>query len=73
MSVTSAYDELRLGSRLGPYQLLVAVAQGGMARVWAARHLPTRRIVAVKTIRPDSPSTAPTRSCSRRGALRRVA
>ncbi len=49
----SAYDELRPGTRLGPYELLVAVAQGGMARVWAARHTPTNRVVAVKTIRPE--------------------
>ena len=41
MSAASAYDELREGTALGPYQLLVAVAQGGMARVWAARHVPT--------------------------------
>ncbi|MBK7580219.1 MAG: serine/threonine protein kinase [Myxococcales bacterium] len=53
MSAASAYAELRDGSKLGPYQLLVAVAQGGMARVWAARHLPTGRLVAVKTIRPE--------------------
>jgi serine/threonine-protein kinase len=49
----SAYDELRPGSRLGPFELLVAVAQGGMARVWAAWHAESRRVVAVKTIRPD--------------------
>lgn len=53
MSAASAYDELREGTALGPYQLLVAVAQGGMARVWAARHVPTNRVVAVKTIRPE--------------------
>ncbi len=53
MSATSAYEELQEGSKLGPYQLLVAVAQGGMARVWAARHVPTNRVVAVKTIRPE--------------------
>jgi len=48
-----AYDELREGTELGPYRLLVAVAQGGMARVWAARHAPTGRVVAVKTIRSE--------------------
>ena len=53
MSDASAHDELQEGSKLGPYQLLVAVAQGGMARVWAARHVPTNRVVAVKTIRPE--------------------
>jgi eukaryotic-like serine/threonine-protein kinase len=42
--------------RLGRYELLFAVAQGGMARVWAARQHGTlgfSKIVAVKTIRPD--------------------
>jgi len=53
MSQSAAYEELREGTRLGPYHLLVAVAQGGMARVWAARHQPTNRVVAVKTIRPE--------------------
>jgi serine/threonine-protein kinase len=49
----SAYDELGPGTRLGPYELLVAVAQGGMARVWAAWHSQLERVVAVKTIRPE--------------------
>jgi serine/threonine-protein kinase len=49
----SAYDDLGPGSRLGPYELLVAVAQGGMARVWAAWQTQEERVVAVKTIRPE--------------------
>lgn len=53
MNAPSPYEALTQGSMLGPYELLVAVAQGGMARVWAARHRPSGRIVAVKTIRPD--------------------
>jgi len=53
MSDTSRYDALGPGSMLGPYELVVAVAQGGMARVWAARHRPSGNVVAVKTIRPD--------------------
>src|SRR5262245_13608603 len=51
--MSSPYDELREGSRLGPYELLIAVAQGGMARVWAARHEPSKLVVALKTIRPE--------------------
>lgn len=49
----SAYDDLGPGTRLGPYELLVAVAQGGMARVWAAWHSQLERVVAVKTIRSE--------------------
>jgi len=50
--------QLGPGSRLGPYELLSAVAQGGMARVWAARHHPSGRVVAIKTIRPELASNA---------------
>jgi serine/threonine protein kinase len=49
--------QLGPGSRLGPYELICAVAQGGMARVWAARHHPSGQIVAVKTIRPELASS----------------
>lgn len=53
MSSAPREDEIREGQKLGPYELLVAVAQGGMARVWAARNARENRVVAVKTIRPE--------------------
>src|SRR5580698_9182361 len=43
------------GAHLGRYELLLSVAYGGMARVWAARLLGQRgfsKIVAIKTILP---------------------
>ena len=43
------------GMRLGRYELLVAIARGGMARVWAARQHGQRgftKLVAIKTILP---------------------
>ncbi len=43
------------GDRLGRYEILIAVAQGGMARVWAAKQHGQRgfsKIVAIKTILP---------------------
>ncbi len=43
------------GVRLGRYELLVAIARGGMARVWAARQHGQRgftKLVAIKTILP---------------------
>ena len=46
---------LRSGTRLGRYELVMPVAFGGMARVWAARLVGAngfRRLVAVKTILP---------------------
>ena len=46
-------EQLGPGTRLGPYELVYAVAQGGMARLWAARHQPSGELVAVKTIRPE--------------------
>lgn len=45
--------ELTSGQVLGRYELLMPIAKGGMARVWAARLLGTRgfrKMVAVKTI-----------------------
>src|SRR3954470_10770579 len=43
------------GAILGRYELLLAIAQGGMATVWAARMKGSRgfaKIVAIKTILP---------------------
>ena len=48
-------DSLRRGTRLGRYELLVPIAVGGMARVWAARLHGQRgftKLVAIKTILP---------------------
>ncbi|MBI5532617.1 MAG: serine/threonine protein kinase [Deltaproteobacteria bacterium] len=47
--------ELKAGRFLGRYELLMPVAQGGMAAVWAARLQGTRgfqKVVAIKTILP---------------------
>ena len=51
----SDFGSLRPGTRLGRYELLVPVARGGMARVWAARQHGQRgfqKLVAIKTILP---------------------
>lgn len=51
----TAADSLRPGQKLGRYTLLTPIAQGGMARVWAARQVGTRgfqKLVAIKTIMP---------------------
>jgi serine/threonine-protein kinase len=50
-----ASDVLQRGGRLGRYELLVPIAVGGMARVWAARLHGQRgftKLVAIKTILP---------------------
>jgi serine/threonine-protein kinase len=47
--------ELKPGSTLGRYEILMSVAKGGMAAVWAARLVGTRgfqKLVAIKTILP---------------------
>jgi serine/threonine-protein kinase len=47
---------LTVGTRLGRYELLCPIAEGGMAQVWAAEQtgdLGFRKVVALKTIRPD--------------------
>src|SRR3982751_1454567 len=46
-------SELRAGSVLGRYELLLPIAKGGMAQVWAARLRGSRgsqKLVAIKTI-----------------------
>lgn len=51
----SDFGALRPGTRLGRYELLVPIARGGMARVWAARLHGQRgfqKLVAIKTILP---------------------
>ena len=48
-------EALKRGTRLGRYELLVPIAKGGMARVWAARLHGQRgfsKTVAIKTILP---------------------
>jgi len=48
-------EQLVPGTRLGRYELLLAIAKGGMARVWAARQHGQRgfsKTVAIKTILP---------------------
>ncbi|MDB4996427.1 MAG: serine/threonine protein kinase, partial [Myxococcaceae bacterium] len=47
---------LSAGARLGRYELLARIASGGMAEVWAAEQagdLGFRKLVALKTIRPE--------------------
>lgn len=49
-------EELGKGSRLGRYEILMPLAVGGMAKVWIARQvgeLGFRRVVVLKTIRPE--------------------
>ncbi|MDB4935756.1 MAG: serine/threonine protein kinase [Labilithrix sp.] len=51
----SDYGSMEPGTRLGRYELLVPIARGGMARVWAARLHGQRgfqKLVAIKTILP---------------------
>ncbi len=50
-----AAEKLARGTRLGRYELLLPIAKGGMARVWAARQHGQRgftKVVAIKTILP---------------------
>lgn len=49
-------DKLHAGMVLGRYELLLPIAQGGMATVWAARQKGSRgfqKTVAIKTMLPD--------------------
>jgi eukaryotic-like serine/threonine-protein kinase len=53
MNDTPQSTDLRAGSILGRYELLLPIAKGGMAQVWAARLRGSRgfqKLVAIKTI-----------------------
>ncbi len=53
--------EARVGIRLGRYELVLPLASGGMAKVWIAQQvgeLGFRRLVAVKTMRPEHAASA---------------
>src|SRR5688572_17220181 len=59
-----ALMEVRPGARLGRYTLLEPLGRGGMAEVWIGTHtgpLGFRRLVAIKTIRPDRADDLSTR------------
>ncbi|HVY45181.1 MAG TPA: serine/threonine-protein kinase, partial [Minicystis sp.] len=52
----SALDKVQPGATLGRYEILMPLARGGMASVWAGRMQGTRgfsKIVAIKTMLPD--------------------
>lgn len=56
MNQAPEHHELRAGSALGRYELLMPIAKGGMAQVWAARLRGSRgfqKVVAIKTVLPD--------------------
>lgn len=56
MTDSSKSPLLHAGSVLGRYELLLPIAKGGMAQVWAARLRGSRgfqKLVAIKTILPD--------------------
>ena len=49
-------SEIKPGQTLGRYELLMPIAEGGMAAVWAARLVGTRgfqKVVAIKTMLPE--------------------
>src|SRR6478752_1731738 len=61
MLSTHPPPDLHAGSTLGRYELLLPIAKGGMAQVWAARLHGSRgfqKLVAVKTILPGAVDNA---------------
>jgi len=46
-------DELAPGSILGPYEILQHLGEGGMGRVYQARHQVLKKVVAIKVIRRE--------------------
>ncbi len=46
-------DVFRAGTQLGPYELVVPIGEGGMAKVWAARVRGRTEVVALKMLLPE--------------------
>ena len=55
LDVTEAFTEPELapGTRLGPYDILRTIGQGGMGQVYLARDTRLGRHVCLKSVRPD--------------------
>jgi len=47
------HDDLQPGSAVGPYDLVVPLGEGGMAKVWAARVRGRQDLVALKILLPE--------------------
>ncbi|MEL6345705.1 MAG: protein kinase [Myxococcota bacterium] len=54
---TWSFMELHSEQRVGDFQLRSILGKGGMGSVWEAKHLPTKRLVAIKFV-SDVPSDA---------------
>ena len=44
---------LCVGDKLGPYEILASIGEGGMGEVWKARDTRLGRIVAIKQIKRE--------------------
>jgi hypothetical protein len=47
-------SQLAAGTRIGKYEVIRAIGEGGMGRVYLARCLTTGRVVAIKTLLPST-------------------
>jgi serine/threonine-protein kinase len=60
LSNCNIFDEmdLQVGSTVGDYEVVSVLGEGGMGKVYKARHIISRRMEALKILLPDVASTA---------------
>src|SRR5688572_21353078 len=63
--MTSGSEQIKAGNKVGTYELIDKLGQGGMGTVWRARDTTLERDVAIKMILPNDDAAAQRESVAR--------